>query len=103
MKLSELVAVEPGLERRSSVSPGDAGRRQAEAAEGGARGAPAMTCGGTIPLVVLAAVLALVAVAAVLAWRQYDDTRQAALNELRAKVAIGAATLNAYFRAISRR
>ena len=50
-----------------------------------------------IPYVVIAAILALVAVATVLAVRQYDDSRDAAVNELRTKVVIGAATLSAYF------
>lgn len=39
---------------------------------------------------VLAAVLALVAVAVVLAWRQYDDARRNALRELRARAVLGA-------------
>jgi serine phosphatase RsbU (regulator of sigma subunit)/anti-sigma regulatory factor (Ser/Thr protein kinase) len=51
----------------------------------------------SIPYVVLAVILALVAVAAVLGVRQYDDSRDVAVNELRAKVVVGAATLSAYF------
>ena len=50
-----------------------------------------------IPFVVLAVILALVGVAAVLGVRQYDDNRDVAVNELRTKVVIGAATLSAYF------
>ena len=51
----------------------------------------------SISLAVLLAILALVAVAAVLGVRQYNDSRDAAVTELRAKVEIGAATLSAYF------
>jgi anti-sigma regulatory factor (Ser/Thr protein kinase) len=65
-------------------------------AEGGARVPPA-SAWRSIPLVLFVVILALVGVAAVLAVRQYDDNRHAALSELRAKVAIGATTLNAYF------
>jgi serine phosphatase RsbU (regulator of sigma subunit)/anti-sigma regulatory factor (Ser/Thr protein kinase) len=50
-----------------------------------------------VPFIVLAVILALVALAAVLAVRQYEDNRDAAVNELRTKVVIGAATLSAYF------
>lgn len=51
----------------------------------------------SVPYVVLAVILALVAVATVLGVRQYHDSRNAAVNELRAKVLVGAATLSAYF------
>jgi anti-sigma regulatory factor (Ser/Thr protein kinase) len=50
-----------------------------------------------IPYAVIAVILALVGVATVLAVRQYDDSRDVAVNELRTKVVIGAATLTAYF------
>jgi serine phosphatase RsbU (regulator of sigma subunit)/anti-sigma regulatory factor (Ser/Thr protein kinase) len=51
----------------------------------------------SIPFVVLAGILALVGVAAVLAVRQYDHSRNAALNELHSRVVVAAATANAYF------
>ncbi|MEO9174566.1 MAG: SpoIIE family protein phosphatase, partial [Gaiellales bacterium] len=56
-----------------------------------------MTLRRYVPVLVLVAVLALVAVAGVLAWRQYDDGRQAATNEVRARVALIAVDLQAYF------
>lgn len=51
----------------------------------------------SIPFVVLAVILALVGVAAVLAVRQYNDNRDATMNELHARVVVAAATANAYF------
>ena len=51
----------------------------------------------SIPFVVLAVILALVGVAAVLAVRQYNDSRDAAMNELHSRVVVAAATANAYF------
>ena len=51
----------------------------------------------SIPFVVLAVILALVGVAAVLAVRQYDDSRDATMNELHSRVVVAAATANAYF------
>jgi serine phosphatase RsbU (regulator of sigma subunit)/anti-sigma regulatory factor (Ser/Thr protein kinase) len=50
----------------------------------------------SIPFVVLAVILALVAVAGVLAVRQYNDSRNAAMNELHSRVVVAAATANAY-------
>jgi serine phosphatase RsbU (regulator of sigma subunit)/anti-sigma regulatory factor (Ser/Thr protein kinase) len=51
----------------------------------------------SVPFVVLAVILALVGVAAVLAVRQYDDSRNAAVSELHSRVVVAAATANAYF------
>jgi serine phosphatase RsbU (regulator of sigma subunit)/anti-sigma regulatory factor (Ser/Thr protein kinase) len=51
----------------------------------------------SLPYVVLAVILALVAVATVLGVRQYHQSRDAAVGELRTKVAVAAATLSAYF------
>jgi serine phosphatase RsbU (regulator of sigma subunit)/anti-sigma regulatory factor (Ser/Thr protein kinase) len=49
------------------------------------------------PVAVLLAVLALVVVAAVLAWRQYDDARSAATGELRSRTTLATADFDQLF------
>src|SRR5262249_18534490 len=49
------------------------------------------------PFAVLAGVLVLAAIASVVAWRQYDDGRNRALNDVRAKVFLTNAVLGVYF------
>jgi serine phosphatase RsbU (regulator of sigma subunit)/anti-sigma regulatory factor (Ser/Thr protein kinase) len=56
-----------------------------------------MTMRRYVPLAVLVAVLALVALAGVLAWRQYDDARLVEMNEVRAHVALGSAVVETSF------
>ena len=51
----------------------------------------------SVPFVVLAIILALVGVAAVLAVRQYNDSRDGAMNDLHSRVVVAAATADAYF------
>jgi serine phosphatase RsbU (regulator of sigma subunit)/anti-sigma regulatory factor (Ser/Thr protein kinase) len=56
-----------------------------------------MTLRRYVPAAVLAAVLALVAVAGLLAWRQYDNARLVATSEVQARVALAAGDAEAYF------
>ncbi len=56
-----------------------------------------MTLRRYVPAVVLAAVLALVAVAGLLAWRQYDNARLVATSEVQARVTLAAGDAEAYF------
>ena len=56
-----------------------------------------MTLRRYVPGAALAAVLALVAVAGLLAWRQYDSARLVATSEVRARVTLAAGDAQAYF------
>ena len=52
---------------------------------------------GRVLVSVLGGVLVLVAVAAALAWRQYEDSRSSALNQARARAVLAVTVFDTYF------